>query len=95
MCFKKGRIPIWDASFFVFFYVVQNEDVAMRLIVAFAPLVLLAGCGAEPTTNSVDTVTPAEAEALNDAAEMLDQTEPPPRLTQDKGNVPVPPVPGQ
>jgi hypothetical protein len=67
----------------------------MRLIVGLAPLVLLAGCGAEPTTNSVDTVTPAEAEALNDAAEMLDQTEPPPRLTNDTGEVSAPPVPAK
>lgn len=65
----------------------------MRLIVWLVPLVLLTGCGAEPTTNSVDTVTPAEAEVLNDAAEMLDQTEPPPRLTNDTANAPAPPVP--
>jgi uncharacterized lipoprotein YajG len=71
----------------------ENEDIAMRLIVAFAPLMLLAGCEAEPTANSVDTVSPAEAEALNDAAEMLDQTEPPPRLTED--NAAAPPVPAK
>jgi hypothetical protein len=56
---------------------------------------LLTGCGAEPTTNSVDIVSPAEAEALNDAAEMLDQTEPPPRLTEERGNVSAPPVPAK
>jgi hypothetical protein len=65
----------------------------MRLIVGFAVLTLLAGCGAEPAKNSVDSITPAEAEALNDAAEMLDQTEPPPRLTDDSGESPAPPVP--
>jgi hypothetical protein len=67
----------------------------VRLIVWLAPLMLLTGCGAEPTTNGVDTVTPAEAEALNDAAEMLDQTEPPPRLTNDTANAPAPPVPAK
>ena len=67
----------------------------MRLIVGLMLIMLLVGCEAEPTTNSVDTVTPAEAEALNDAAEMLDQTEPPPRLTQDKGNAVAPPVPAK
>jgi hypothetical protein len=65
----------------------------VRLIICLAPLMLLAGCGAEPTTNSVDTVTPAEAEALNDAAEMLDQTEPPPRLTNDTAQ--TSPMPAQ
>jgi hypothetical protein len=67
----------------------------MRLIIGLAPLMLLTGCADEPSTNSVDTVTPAEAEALNDAAEMLDQTEPPPRLTNDTANAPAPPVPAQ
>jgi len=65
----------------------------MRLIIGFAPLMLLVGCADESASNSVDTVTPAEAEALNDAAEMLDQAEPPPRLTNDTGDVPSPPVP--
>ena len=51
----------------------------MRLMIKLAPLMFLVGCADEPASNSVDTVTPAEAEALNDAAEMLDQTEPPPR----------------
>ena len=67
----------------------------MRLIVGLMLIMLLVGCEAEPTTNSVDTVTPAEADALNDAAEMLDQTEPPPRLTNDTGDVPIPPVPAR
>ena len=78
---------------FLYLSVAQNEDIAMRLILGLAPLMLLAGCAEEPASNSVDTVTPAEAEALNDAAEMLDQTEPPPRLTEDNGNVPSPPEP--
>jgi hypothetical protein len=65
----------------------------VRLIVWLAPLMLLTGCADEPSTNSVDTVTPAEAEALNDAAEMLDQTEPPPRLTEESGNTAKPPLP--
>ena len=67
----------------------------MRLILGLAPLILLAGCAEEPAPNSVDAATPAEAEALNDAAEMLDQTEPPPRLTNDTGQAPAPPVPAQ
>ena len=65
----------------------------MRFIIGLASLMLLTGCADEPVTNSVDTVTPAEAEALNDAAEMLDQTEPPPRLTEDKDDAPKPPSP--
>lgn len=67
----------------------------MRLILGLAPLMLLVGCAGDPTSNSVDTVTPAEAEALNDAAEMLDQTEPPPRLINDMGDVSAPPVPAR
>lgn len=67
----------------------------MRFIIGLASLMLLTGCADEPVTNSVDTVTPAEAEALNDAAEMLDQTEPPPRLTNDTGDVPSMPVPAK
>ena len=67
----------------------------MRLIVAISLLLILSGCGAEPSSNSVDTVTPAEAEALNDAAEMLDQTEPPPRLTNEMDEAPSPPVPAR
>ena len=65
----------------------------MRLIVGLMLIMLLVGCEAEPTTNSVDTVTPAEADALNDAAEMLDQTEPPPRLTEERGDTAKPPLP--
>jgi hypothetical protein len=79
----------------LYLWLAENEDIAMRLIITLAPLMLLAGCGAEPTTNSVDTVSPAEAEALNDAAEMLDQTEPPPRLTNDTGAAPSPPMPAK
>lgn len=67
----------------------------MRLVIALSTLLILAGCGAEPSSNSVDAISPAEAEALNDAAEMLDQTEPPPRLTNDTGDVPSPPVPAR
>lgn len=67
----------------------------MRMIARLASLALLAGCSAEPATNSIDSITPAEAEALNDAAEMLDQTEPPPRLTDDSGITPTPPVPAR
>jgi hypothetical protein len=67
----------------------------MRLIVAIAQLTLLLGCANEPTSNSVDMVSPAEAEALNDAAAMLDQTEPPPRLTTNNGNAPIPPTPAR
>jgi hypothetical protein len=92
MCFKKGRILDRGAAFFVP-YAADNEDFIMRLIVGLASVMLLAGCGTEPTTNSVDTVSPAEAEALNDAAEMLDQTEPPPRLTEESGNTAKPPLP--
>ena len=64
----------------------------MRPIAIVLPLALLSGCGAEPIpSNNIDKITPAEAEALNDAAAMLDQTEPPPRLTD--GEAEIPPVP--
>lgn len=76
-------------------YAAGNEDIVMRVIAGLAPFILLAGCAGEPPKNSVDTVSPAEAEALNDAAEMLDQTEPPPRLTNDTGEAPAPPVPAK
>ena len=65
----------------------------MRLIIMFAAFVLLSGCGAEPNKTGVQGVTPAEAEALNDAAAMLDQTEPPPRLIDDAGQDQAPPTP--
>ena len=56
----------------------------MRIIIALFALLSLCGCGGgAPSANAVDAVTPAEAEALNDAAQMLDQTEPPPKLTED------------
>lgn len=67
----------------------------MRLIIGLASLMLVAGCAEEPASNSIDAATPAEAEALNDAAEMLDQTEPPPRLTEDNGQTSAPPTPAQ
>ncbi|MEK6637401.1 MAG: hypothetical protein AABY88_04880 [Pseudomonadota bacterium] len=67
----------------------------MRLIACLALFWILAGCGAEPATNSVDAISPAEADALNDAAEMLDQTEPPPRLTNETATTPMPPEPAR
>jgi hypothetical protein len=67
----------------------------MRSIIWVLPTLLLLSCADEPAKNSVDSITPAEAEALNDAAEMLDQTEPPPRLTNDTGQAPAPPVPAE
>lgn len=67
----------------------------MRRIIVVAITATLASCSAEPVANNVDTVSPAEAQALNDAAEMLDQTEPPPRLTDDSGQTPSPPKPAQ
>jgi hypothetical protein len=77
------------------YHIADNEDFEMRLSVLLAPLMLLAGCADEPSRNGVDTVTPAEAEALNDAAEMLDQTEPPPRLIEEKAKAPAPPEPAR
>lgn len=67
----------------------------MRVIMALLLFLFLACCAEEPAKNSVDSISPAEAEALNDAAAMLDQTEPPPRLTQDKGDTPTPPAPAK
>jgi hypothetical protein len=68
---------------------------AMRRITLVAIIIALSGCSAEPVANNVDAVSPAEAQALNDAAEMLDQTEPPPRLTDGAGQAPTPPKPTQ
>ena len=51
----------------------------MRMLAAMAGLVLLAACGADPEP-ATSGVTREESEALNDAAEMLDQTEPPPNV---------------
>ena len=50
----------------------------MRLLL-FPALLFLAGCGAASDPAAVG-VSPSEAEALNDAAEMLDQTAPPPSV---------------
>lgn len=58
-----------------------------------AMVATLLGCSAAPPANNIDAVSPAEAQALNDAAEMLDQTEPPPRLTDESGQLQSPPKP--
>ena len=51
----------------------------MRTAAAMAGLMLLTACGSDPEP-AVDGATREEAEALNDAAEMLDQSEPPPEV---------------
>ncbi len=67
----------------------------MRNLLKVLLLLVVASCGSAPIDPGVGGVTRGEAEALNDAAEMLDQTEPPPRLTDDSGDVQAPPVPKQ
>ncbi|MDG5489496.1 hypothetical protein NYR55_12800 [Sphingomonas sp. BGYR3] len=44
----------------------------MRLLVLVAPIALLSGCGPAPTDPGPGGVTVAEAQALNEAAEMVD-----------------------
>jgi hypothetical protein len=54
-------------------------------------LTLLASCGS-PNDPGVGGVTKAEAEQLNDAAEMLNQDKPPPSLSKDaESTAPLPP----
>jgi hypothetical protein len=55
----------------------------MRILFNLLLLLLLTACGSASNDPGVGGVTRGEAEALNDAAAMLDQTEPPPRLTDD------------
>jgi hypothetical protein len=62
---------------------------------SLVPLILVTACGSAPNDPAIGGVTRGEAEALNDAAEMLDQTEPPPRLTNDAADASAPPMPPQ
>ncbi len=57
-----------------------------------AIMFLLAGCGGSPNDPGVGGVTRGEAEALNDAAAMLDQTEPPPSVLNDTAPQPDQPA---
>ncbi len=50
---------------------------------------LLSGCGGSPNDPGVGGVTRSEAQALNDAAEMLDQTEPPPSVLDSATQTPA------
>ncbi len=62
----------------------------MRLLLLFAPL-LMAGCGS-PNDPGVGGVTKAEAEQLNEAAEALNQDQPPPRVANEPAKqAPIPP----
>jgi hypothetical protein len=67
----------------------------MRRVLLLSPLLLLMACGTASNDPAVGGVTRGEAEALNDAAEMLDQIEPPPRLTDDNDATRSPPSPPQ
>ncbi len=65
----------------------------MRTGIVLLLVMLVAGCGSAPNDPAVGGVTRGEAEALNDAAAMLDQNEPPPLLTNDLENAPTAPTP--
>jgi hypothetical protein len=63
--------------------------------VALALTVLAAGCGPKDTDPGPGGVTVAEAKALDQAAEMLEQRRLPPAATQDEASSPPgEPVPG-
>jgi hypothetical protein len=63
-------------------------EIDMRITIV-AALLLLAGCGGSPNDPGVGGVTRGEAEALNDAAAMLDQTEPPPSVLNGAAEQPA------
>jgi hypothetical protein len=58
-------------------------------IVSVVMFLALAGCGGSPNDPGVGGVTRSEAQALNDAAEMLDQTEPPPSVLNSSAQTPA------
>ncbi len=62
----------------------------MRFVI-LASFALLASCGS-PNDPGVGGVTKAEAEQLNEAAELLNQDKPPPRVAGDQSKAaPLPP----
>jgi hypothetical protein len=62
----------------------------VRRLIVFACL-LLAACGGSPNDPGVGGVTRSEADALNDAAEMLDEDGPPPSVVPPDETTPEPP----
>ena len=60
---------------------------------AFAGFLMLAACGGGPNDPGVGGVTQGEADALNDAAAMLDQSAPPPSVLNT--TAPATPAPPQ
>jgi len=57
-----------------------------RFAFAFLPPLGLAACGTPPEQQPVDPVNTEEAQALEDAASMLDDNEMPPSETQSEDN---------
>jgi hypothetical protein len=62
---------------------------AMRTIACLALAVLVAACGPKDTDPGPGGVTVAEAKALDDAAQMLDQRRLPAAATQDEAAAPA------
>lgn len=65
---------------------------AKQTMVALAAALCLAGCGAGPNDPAVGGVTQGEADALNRAADMLDESSNAVRLTNDAAPAPTPPA---
>ena len=53
-----------------------------RIVLLALPLMLVAGCGGSPNDPGVGGVTKTEADALDRAAEQLDESDPPPSVSQ-------------
>jgi hypothetical protein len=69
----------------------MDKNLMMRRILPFFALTLLASCGS-PNDPGVGGVSKAEAEQLNEAAQLLNQDKPPPSLAEDaQSSVPLPP----
>lgn len=65
----------------------------LRYITAIMLAAALGACGGGPNDPGVGGVTRGEADALNDAAAMLDDQSITPSLTNDTTEVPEPPQP--
>ena len=79
----EGSHPARGAAFSI----CAREIDMRRILTLVLPLMLAAGCGGSPNDPGEGGVTKAEADALDRAAEQLDQPEPPPSVSQ-----PAPPA---
>ncbi len=66
----------------------------MRLL-PLSGMLLLASCGGGPNDPGVGGVTQGEADALNDAASMLDQSAPPPSVLNNTASATPAPAASQ